>query len=175
MDAWDAGFAQVFTLFDRMFDADFGGGDTEIDEAVRAALFVNLLTEDNLPYYFRDIDRSDVIKAANTTLERQQASARLKPELDQLHASFQAGEGMDREWAKRTMTLMFMRYTNIKIVAITRNNRIDTGSSQVGHTQAKVLVTGAQGLIPERAEPYAIALQWRLDGSQWKLIELRWE
>ena len=38
-------------------DADFGGGDTEIDEAVRAALFVNLLTEDNLPYYFRDIDR----------------------------------------------------------------------------------------------------------------------
>ena len=39
-------------------------------------------------YYYRDIDRSDVIKAATTTLERQQASARLKPELDQLHASF---------------------------------------------------------------------------------------
>ena len=27
-----------------------------IDEAVRSALFVNLLTEDNLPYYFRAID-----------------------------------------------------------------------------------------------------------------------
>jgi acyl-[acyl-carrier-protein] desaturase len=27
-----------------------------LDEAVRSALFVNLLTEDNLPYYFRDID-----------------------------------------------------------------------------------------------------------------------
>ena len=39
-------------------------------------------------YYYRDIDRSDVIKAATATLERQQASARLKPELDQLHASF---------------------------------------------------------------------------------------
>ncbi|NVZ68458.1 chalcone isomerase family protein [Pseudomonas costantinii] len=42
-------------------------------------------------YYFRDIDRTDVIKAANTTLERQQTSAtlaRLKPELDQLHAAF---------------------------------------------------------------------------------------
>lgn len=38
--------------------ADFGAGGTEIDEAVRAALFVNLLTEDNLPYYFRDIDRA---------------------------------------------------------------------------------------------------------------------
>ena len=38
-----------------------------------------------------------------------------------------------------------------------------------------VVVTGAQGLIPERAEPYAIQLQWRLDGSDWKLIELHWE
>lgn len=38
-------------------DADFGAAGSEINEAVRAALFVNLLTEDNLPYYFRDIDR----------------------------------------------------------------------------------------------------------------------
>ncbi len=36
-------------------DADLGG--VELPEAVRSALFVNLLTEDNLPYYFRDIER----------------------------------------------------------------------------------------------------------------------
>jgi acyl-[acyl-carrier-protein] desaturase len=35
-------------------DADLGGA--VIDDAVRSALFVNLLTEDNLPYYSRDID-----------------------------------------------------------------------------------------------------------------------
>ena len=34
-------------------DADLGGA--ELPEAVRSALFVNLLTEDNLPYYSRDI------------------------------------------------------------------------------------------------------------------------
>ena len=39
-------------------------------------------------YYFRDIERSDVIKAANTTLKRQQVDARLKPEVDKLHARF---------------------------------------------------------------------------------------
>lgn len=38
-------------------DADFGTAGSDIDEAVRGALYVNLLTEDNLPYYFRDIDR----------------------------------------------------------------------------------------------------------------------
>jgi len=38
-------------------DADFGTAGSDLDEAVRGALFVNLLTEDNLPYYFNDIDR----------------------------------------------------------------------------------------------------------------------
>ena len=36
-------------------DADLGGA--VIDEAVRSSLVVNLLTEDNLPYYFRTVER----------------------------------------------------------------------------------------------------------------------
>ena len=36
-------------------DADLGG--FEIDPEVRSALLVNLLTEDNLPYYFRSVER----------------------------------------------------------------------------------------------------------------------
>ncbi len=36
-------------------DADLGGAT--IDDAVRSALLVNLLTEDNLPYYFRTIEQ----------------------------------------------------------------------------------------------------------------------
>jgi acyl-[acyl-carrier-protein] desaturase len=35
--------------------ADLGGGT--IDDSVRSALVVNLLTEDNLPYYFRSVER----------------------------------------------------------------------------------------------------------------------
>ena len=36
-------------------DADFGEDGWKLPDAVRASLFVNLLTEDNLPYYTRDI------------------------------------------------------------------------------------------------------------------------
>jgi len=36
-------------------DADFGDVGNEMNKAVRTSLFVNLLTEDNLPYYTRDI------------------------------------------------------------------------------------------------------------------------
>jgi len=35
-------------------DADLGGA--QIDDAVRSSLIVNILTEDNLPYYFRSIE-----------------------------------------------------------------------------------------------------------------------
>lgn len=120
-------------------------------------------------------DPQTALEAAVQALQDNLEAKKSGAVMDQLHPNFQAGEGMDREWAKRTMALMFLRYAHIRIVAVTRSSRIDTGSSQVGHTEAQVVVTGAQGLIPERAEPYAIRLQWRLDGSDWKLIELHWE
>ncbi len=120
-------------------------------------------------------DPQAALEAAVQELQDNLEAKKAGDVMDQLHSSFQAGEGRDREWVKRTLSLMFMRYASIKIIAITRHSRIDSGSSQVGHTEARVVVTGAQGLIPERAEPYAVTLQWRLDGSDWKLIELHWE
>ena len=36
---------------------EWSPAEANLDPAVRSALFVNVLTEDNLPYYFRDIER----------------------------------------------------------------------------------------------------------------------
>ncbi len=49
-------------------DSDLGG--VEIPDAVRSALYVNLLTEDNLPYYFRDIERMFKMDGAFGTWNR---------------------------------------------------------------------------------------------------------
>ena len=49
-------------------DGDLGGA--VLPEAVRSALFVNLLTEDNLPYYFRDIERMFEMDGAFGTWNR---------------------------------------------------------------------------------------------------------
>ncbi|QGG93734.1 acyl-ACP desaturase [Actinomarinicola tropica] len=38
-------------------DEEWDPREADLPDAVRSALYVNLLTEDNLPYYFRDIDR----------------------------------------------------------------------------------------------------------------------
>lgn len=120
-------------------------------------------------------DPKTALDAAVQQLQDNLEARKTDDVMEQLHPNFQAGEGMDRGWAQRTMTLMFMRYANIRILAVSRDSRIDSGTSQVGHTEAQVVVTGAQGLIPERAEPYAVRLQWRLEGNDWKLLELHWE
>ena len=95
--------------------------------------------------------------------------------LDMLDTRFRAQDEYDAEWARKTMALMFLRYANVKVIAVTRSSRIDPPGSSIGITEAQLVFTGAQGLIPERASPYSVQLQWALDGSDWKLRDLRWE
>ena len=95
--------------------------------------------------------------------------------IDQLDTGFQAQDGLDRDWARKTMTLMFLRYASVKVIAVTRKSSIDPTAPQTGLTQAQVLVTGAQGLIPERAAPYEVRLEWRRVSDEWKLTRITWE
>ena len=95
--------------------------------------------------------------------------------IDQLDAGFQAQDGMDQDAARKTMTLMFLRYANVKVIAVTRKSSIDPTAPQSGLTQAQVLVTGAQGLIPERAAPYEVRMEWRRVSDDWKLTRITWE
>jgi hypothetical protein len=94
--------------------------------------------------------------------------------MDLLDARFRAQDEYDADWARKTMTLMFLRYAQVKVIALSRNSRIDPPGSPIGLTEAQVVVTGAQGLIPERVTPYAVTLEWRREGSVWRLRDLRW-
>lgn len=94
---------------------------------------------------------------------------------DMLDPKFRAKDEFDRDWARKTMTLMFLRYTNVKVIAVTRSSRIDPPGSPIGVTEAQIVVTGAQGLIPERAAPYTVQLRWQRDGDEWKLRDLQWD
>ncbi|MFW2356181.1 hypothetical protein [Hydrogenophaga sp.] len=115
------------------------------------------------------------LEAAVQTLQYNLEAKDTSAVIDQLDASFQAQDGLDREWARKTMTLMFLRYASVKVIAVTRKSSIDPTAAQSGLTQAQVLVTGAQGLIPERAEPYNVRLEWRRVSDDWKLTRITWE
>lgn len=95
--------------------------------------------------------------------------------MDLLDEHFQASANLDRAGTRRLLTASFLRYQNIRIVAMSSSHQVDPQTPTLGRSEAQVLVTGAQGLVPERAEPYGVKLEWRLVGGDWKLSDLRWD
>ncbi len=95
--------------------------------------------------------------------------------MDLVDENFRGSANLDPQSARRLLTATFLRYQNIKVVALAPGVRIDPAAPTLGFIESKVVVTGAQGLIPERAEPYTVRTEWRLVDGDWKLSDLRWE
>ena len=95
--------------------------------------------------------------------------------MDLLDEHFQGSGNLDRDGTRRMLTATFLRFQNIKVIAMSSQARVDPQAPTLGRVEAQVLVTGAQGLIPERAEPYTVRMEWRLVGGDWKLADLRWD
>ncbi|MDR0247452.1 MAG: hypothetical protein LBI16_03525 [Burkholderiales bacterium] len=112
------------------------------------------------------------VKNLQTSLEKKDTSAVMAL----LHPDFSAQQPENgREWAKQTMALMFLRYKNINIVALSKDSQIDSRVSSRAFTDASVALAGAEGLIPDSARHYRVKLEWRLIDKEWKLIRLQWE
>ncbi|WXL26271.1 hypothetical protein WG219_01935 [Ectopseudomonas mendocina] len=95
--------------------------------------------------------------------------------LDQLHPQFSAQQNYDRDWAKRTMLMLFMRHKNVKVLALSKQSALDSTYRDRGHTEAQVALTGAEGLIPNSAGHYTVKLEWWLEDGEWKLARLNWD
>lgn len=95
--------------------------------------------------------------------------------LDQLHSQFSAQGEFDREWAQRTMLLLFMRHKNIKVLALSKNSYLDSTYREKGHTEAQVGLAGAENLIPDSARHFSVKMEWWLEGEEWKLARLNWD
>ncbi|GLX12445.1 hypothetical protein Pstr01_06840 [Pseudomonas straminea] len=70
---------------------------------------------------------------------------------------------------------LFLRYNNVKVLALSKNSRVDVTYRDKGYTDAQVGLTGAEGLIPDSARHYAVKLEWWQDDGGWKLARLDWE
>ncbi|MEO4047101.1 hypothetical protein AAFN46_08420 [Pseudomonas sp. CAU 1711] len=95
--------------------------------------------------------------------------------LEQLHPQFAAQQQYDRDWARRTMALLFLRHKQVRVIAIGTRSELDPSYSGRGHTRAEVALTGAAGLIPDSARHYSVSLEWWQEGNDWLLARLHWE
>lgn len=115
------------------------------------------------------------LEAAVQQLQDDLEAKRTTAVLDQLHGEFLAQQINDRDWAKRTMTLLFLRHNTVKVLALSKDSRVDATYRDKGHTNAQVALTGAEGLIPDSARHYAVKLEWWQDDGEWKLARLEWQ
>ncbi|MFZ3152527.1 MAG: hypothetical protein WA145_01725 [Pseudomonas sp.] len=111
------------------------------------------------------------VQQLQDNLEAKQNSA----VLDQLHPQFSAQQEFDREWAQRTMLLLFMRHKHVKVLALSKNSYLDPTYRDRGQTEALIALAGAEGLIPDSARHYRVKLEWWREGDKWKLARLSWE
>ncbi len=117
----------------------------------------------------------DALDAAAQHLEENLTNKLNSAVTEQLHHDFSAQQGMDKKAAQQQIMLVFMRFKNINILVINRSCQLDSSYHDRGHCSAQVAVSGAQGLIPERADYYNVKSQWQLDGKDWQLIQLHWD
>ena len=117
----------------------------------------------------------DALDAAAQRLEKNLSSKRNPAVTEQLHQDFSAQQGMDKKAAQQYMRLLFMRFKNVNILVINRTCQLDNSYRDRGRCSAQVAISGAQGLIPERADYYTVTSQWQHNGDDWQLFKLDWD
>ena len=123
----------------------------------------------------RDDDPQAALQNAVQQLQDNLEHKRSSAVLEQLHEQFRAQQQFDREWAKRTMLMLFMRHKNVHVLALSKDSQLDPTFHDKGYTQAQIALTGAEGLIPDSAAQYQVKLEWWLHDGEWQLARLDWE
>lgn len=120
-------------------------------------------------------DPASALEAAAIALEQAISERQTGKAAELLHEDFASHSGMDKREARQTMTGMFLRYQNVGLLVVGRDCQLDKGFYDRGHCTARVGISGAQGLIPERAELYQVQTTWQLDGKEWRLLSIQWQ
>jgi len=120
-------------------------------------------------------DPQAALEAAVQQLQDNLEAKNTSAVLDQLHPQFSAQGEFDREWAQRTMLLLFMRHKNVEVLALSKASYVHETYREKGFTEAQVALVGAESLVPDSARHFIVEMEWWLEGDDWKLARLKWQ
>ena len=115
------------------------------------------------------------LQAAVESLQESIESKDTSRLMDLIHQEFSANQEADRDWARRTATLMFQRHRNVNVIALNSRSWIDPTYPDKGYSEAQVALTGAEALLPQRLGHYNARLEWWLADGKWQLARLNWD
>jgi len=120
-------------------------------------------------------DPQSALEQAALRLEESIKNKQASSVMQQVHDEFIAQKYYGPQEIRQQMLGLFMRYKNINILVVNRVCQLDKGFYDRGRCTAQVGITGAQGLIPERAEHYQVTSLWQLANKEWQLLQLDWQ
>jgi len=120
-------------------------------------------------------DPEAALQAAIESLQESIESKDASRLMDLIHQEFSANQEADRDWARRTATLMFLRHRNVHVIALNSRSWIDPTYPDKGYSEAQVALTGAEALLPQRLGHYNARLEWWLADGKWQLARLNWD
>jgi len=108
------------------------------------------------------------ITTLQSSIERRDGSA-----LEELLADdFIGPDGLDRNGARRTAQLMFLRYPNVGVSLGPLDVDLKEEHATVRFSAA---LTGGVGALPASGQLYDVETGWRLVDGEWRLVNANWK
>jgi len=81
----------------------------------------------------------------------------------------------DQPGVQRLLAGYFLRYPNIRLVVTGLKVTPLAHDPSQAWSEAAVLLTGAEGLIPDTGRIYTVRGLWQQTDGDWRLVQLTWE
>jgi len=99
---------------------------------------------------------------------------------EHLTDDFQGGPGdaassLDQRSVQRMLAGYFLRYKNIGVVVTAISVEPLAHDPEQAWSEATVLLTGTEGVVPERGQAYSVRGLWQFRDGEWRLAQLSWE
>jgi hypothetical protein len=89
--------------------------------------------------------------------------------------NFSGHHDMDKKELRKMIMGMFLRYKNINVVVTRMQILHDPRRPNIAQMDGIILVTGAQGLVPQDGRLLQVTGTWQNDGGDWYLANADWE
>jgi len=82
---------------------------------------------------------------------------------------------LDRRGVQRLLAAYFLRYKNIGVVVTAIQVKPLAHDPNQAWSEATVVLTGAEGVIPDTGRAYSVRGLWQYSDGVWELARLTWE
>jgi hypothetical protein len=94
---------------------------------------------------------------------------------DRLSEYFLANEKLDKDGVTRLLLANFLRKKKIEVIVASLATSINPVDPQRASASASVVLVGASQFIPDSGKSYNIESEWKIEGSNWRLVTINWK